>query len=134
MQVESDSVRDGRRHIAVRVTSRRGASDGGLVLPGDIDVTSIRVQGQPLAPSRRQGEPPRWRRITLVGLPPEGAVFVFESRPGRAVELYGYDSSRGIPPALAATVQQRDAVAMPIHGGDTTIAWDRLEVASAPAP
>ena len=134
VQVESDSVRDGRRHIAVRVTSRRGTSDGGLVLPGDIDVTSIRVQGQPLAPSRRQGEPPRWRRITLVGLPPEGAVFGFESRPGRAVELYGYDSSRGIPPALAATVQQRDAVAMPIHGGDTTIAWDRLEVASAPAP
>src|SRR5690606_5029557 len=109
-------------------------SQGGLVLPGDIDVASIRVQGEPLAPSRRPAEPARWRRLTVVGLPPEGAVFAFESTPGRAVELHGYDSSPGIPAVLAGNVRSRDAVAVPIHGGDTTVAFHRFEVAGTPAP
>ena len=134
LQVESDVVRDGRRHVGVRLTSRRGATDGGLVLPGDIAKASIRVQGQPLAPSRGDAQSPRWRRIALVGLSPEGALFEFESTIGRPVELHGYDSSPGVPAALADVVRQRDAVAMPIHGGDSTMAWDRLELATTPEP
>lgn len=132
LQVESDDLRDGRRHIAVRVSSTRGANEGGLMVPGDVDVASIRVQGQPLAPSRWHAEQTRWRRIAVVGLPLEGAVFEFESAPGRDIELYGYDRSAGVPATMATAVRDRDAVAMPIHGGDSTIAWQRIEVASTP--
>lgn len=132
LQIQSDSVRDGRRQIAIRVSSTRAASEGGLVVPGDIDVASIRVQGQLLAPSRWHAEQTRWRRIAVVGLPLEGAVFEFESAPGRDIELYGYDRSAGVPATMATAVRDRDAVAMPIHGGDSTIAWQRIEVASTP--
>ncbi|KIQ96666.1 M28 family peptidase [Lysobacter sp. A03] len=132
LQVESDGIRDGRRHIAIRVTSTRNAKEGGLVLPGDIDVASIRVQGQALAPSRWHAEPTRWRRIALVGLPLEGAVFEFETAPGRNLEVYGYDRSAGLPPVMEPAARARDAVAMPIHGGDSTIAWQRIEVAATP--
>ncbi|QOW21357.1 M28 family peptidase [Novilysobacter avium] len=132
LQVESDIIRDGRREIAIRVSSSRAASEGGLMVPGDIEVSAIRVQGQPLAPSRWHAESTRWRRIAVVGLPPEGAVFEFESAPGREIELYGYDRSAGIPPAMAAELLERDAVAMPIHGGDSTVAWQRIAVAEVP--
>lgn len=132
LRVESDTLIDGKRHIGVRLMSRRDANSGGVVLPGDIEVGSIRVQGEPLAPSRWHSQPTRWRRIALVGLPPEGALFEFEIASGRAVELHGYDSSPGIPDALKDAVSQRDAVAMPIHGGDSTVGWDRLEVESTP--
>ncbi|WP_222564924.1 M28 family peptidase [Novilysobacter antarcticus] len=132
LQVESDGIRHGRRHIAIRVTSTRNAKEGGLVLPGDIDVASIRVQGHALAPSRWHAEPTRWRRIALVGLPLEGAVFEFETAPGRNLEVYGYDRSAGLPPAMEPAARARDAVAMPIHGGDSTIAWQRIEVAATP--
>lgn len=134
LQVESDTVRDGRRHIGVRLASGRGATSGGLVLPGDIDVGSIRIQGERLAPSRWHSQPTRWRRIALVGLPPDGALFEFSSALGRPLELHGYDQSPGVPAELAGIVHQRDAVAVPIHGGDSTVAWQQLEVAATQAP
>ncbi|QOW18866.1 M28 family peptidase [Lysobacter ciconiae] len=132
LQVESDSLRDGRRQIAIRVSSTRASSEGGLMVPGDVDVASIRVQGQALAPSRWHAEQTRWRRITIVGLPPEGAVFEFESAPGREIELFGYDRSAGIPAEMAGALRERDAVAMPVHGGDSTVAWQRMAVAEVP--
>ncbi len=134
LNVDTDTVRDGKRHIGIRLTSRRGATSGGFILPGDIEVSSIRVQGESLAPSRWHSQPTNRRVITLVGLPPEGALFEFDAAPGEAIEVQAYDRSPGIPPELSELVRQRDAVAMPIHGGDTTVAWQQLELSSTPLP
>ena len=131
LQVETDNVIDGRRHVGLRLTSTRGATSGGIVLPGDIDLASIRIQGNPLAPSRWHAQPTLWRGITIVGLPPEGALFEFESPAGRAIDVHAFDRSPGIPTELRKAVQQRDAVAMPIHGGDSTVAWNQLQVRAA---
>ena len=123
-----DIVVDGKRQLRIRLRSDRGAIAGGLVLPGDIDVASIRVQGQALAPSRWHAREVKWRKIDLVGLPDEGASFEFKAPVGQPVMLYGYDRSHGVPASLTEVVSARDAVGMPVHSGDSIWSWELLEL------
>ena len=130
MEVVHDTVREGRRHVQLRLRTTRGATEGGLRLPESVDMGSVRVEGHPLAASRRAWSGP-WRSITVVGLPAEGVLVEFETDPGKTFELYGIDSSPGIPDALARVVRARDAIAVPIHGGDVSLSWTRLELPAA---
>ncbi|HEU4773160.1 MAG TPA: M28 family peptidase [Lysobacter sp.] len=134
LQVEQDVLVDGERRISIRLHSQRGADEAGLLLPGGIDVAGIRVQGQPLAPSRWHKQPVTWRKVALVGLPQDGARFEFRATPGQAVTVYGYDRSHGIPDALADKVRARDAIAMSSGGGDATLSWVSLELPELTAP
>lgn len=134
LQVEQDIVVDGERRIGIRLHSQRGANEAGVLLPGNIDVASIRVQGQRLAPSRWHAQTVKWRKVALVGLPDEGALFEFRTMPGQDVALYGYDRSHGIPDALADSIRARDAIAMPSGGGDATLSWASLELPGSTAP
>lgn len=130
VEVVGDTVREGRRHLQLRLRSMRGAIEGGLRLPQSADMASVRVQGHPLAPSRHGRSGP-WRSITVVGLPSEGVLVEFESDPGEAIELYGLDSSPGIPDALASVAHARDAIGVPVHDGDVSLSWTRLELPAA---
>lgn len=131
LRAESDEVaRNGNRHVRVRLQSRRGAEEVGLVLPGDVDIASIRVQGQPLAPSRWHAQKVEWRKVAVVGVPAEGVVFEFALAAGASREVHGYDRSRGLPAAMDKVIRARDAVAVPSGGGDATLAWTTADLAA----
>src|SRR3546814_20681708 len=55
----------------------------------------------------------------------------FGTGPAEAVTLYGVGVSPCIPAPLAEVVSVRDAIAVPIHGGDITVSWTRLQIAPA---
>ncbi|MGV8941713.1 MAG: M20/M25/M40 family metallo-hydrolase [Lysobacter sp.] len=134
LQVEQDDLVDGERRLRVRLRSPRGADEVGLLLPGNIDVSTIRVQGQPLAPSRWHAQTVTWRKVALVGVPDEGALFEFTAAAGQDVALYGYDRSHGIPEALIGQVRARDTIAMPSGGGDATLSWTSLALPASTVP
>lgn len=129
VEVLDDTVHEGRRHLQLRLRSTRGAVEGGLRLPDSVDMTTLRIDGQALAASRHAW-PATWRSIAVIGLPAEGVLVEFDAEVGEAIELYGIDVSAGIPEPLADVVRARDRIAVPIHGGDISMAWTRLELAA----
>lgn len=131
IEIVRDTVRAGRRQVQLRLRSTRGATEGGLRLPGSVALDSVRVAGQALAAPRRP-QSGSFRSITIVGLPAEGALVDFETANDGPIELYGLDSSPGIPAALADIVRARDRIAVPIHGGDSSVAWTRLVLPNTP--
>ena len=132
VEIVSDTVKAGRRHLQLRLRSARGASEGGLRLPGSVDLASVRVDGHPLQAPRRGPLPPApFRAVSMVGMAPQGVLFDFEAGADETIELYGVDSTPGIPAALAGVVRARDGIAVPIHKGDTSVAWTRLVIPPA---
>lgn len=131
--IEQREVIGDRQRLQVRLRSARGAATGGLMLPGTVDLASVRIDGQPLAKSRwhARSEQP-WRGIAVVGLEGDGAVFTFEL-PLDAREFHAYDRSHGLPAGLEAARAARDAIGVPIGGGDAAIAWTTVELAPAPS-
>jgi len=127
IEVVRDEVKNGRRHLQLRLSSARGATEGGLRLPGSVDLASVRIDGQPLLPARHgAARQTPFRAISRIGLPAQGVMVEFNAKAGVPIELYGVDSSPGIPAALAEVVRARDSIAVPIHNGDTSVAWTRL--------
>lgn len=127
IDVVSDAVKNGRRHVQLRVSSMRGATEGGLRLPATVDMTSIRIEGLPLLPARHGAVAAApFRAISRIGLPAQGVLVEFKAKAGVPIEVYGVDSTPGIPAALADVVRNRDTVAVPIHSGDITVTWTRL--------
>jgi hypothetical protein len=132
LEIVSDTVEAGRRHVQVRLRSTRGAVAGGLRIPGTIDFATVRVDGQALlAPRHGPGAAPPFRQVQRIGLPAQGVLFAFEAEPGQAIELYGVDSTRGVPGEVGKAVRGRDQVGVPIHGGDVSLAWTRVELPEA---
>ena len=133
IEIVRDSVSAGRRHVQLRLRSMRGATEAGLRLPGHVDMASVRIDGQPLQPARHEPSAPApFRGISMIGLPAWGMLIDFEVGANEAIELYGVDSSAGIPAALADVVRARDRIAVPIHNGDTSLAWTRLVLPPTP--
>ncbi|WP_052101353.1 M20/M25/M40 family metallo-hydrolase [Novilysobacter arseniciresistens] len=128
--IEQREVVGERQRLQVRLRSARGATTGGLMLPGTVDLGSVRVDGQPLATSRWHAGSEPWRGISVVGLEADGAVFVFEL-PLDAGPLHAFDRSHGLPAALDAATAARDAIGVPIGGGDAAIAWTTIELPQA---
>jgi hypothetical protein len=127
IDVVSDTVENGRRHVQVRLISARGAPEGGLRLPASVDFTSVRIDGQPLLPARHGAQAAaKFRAISRIGLPAQGVLVEFNAKAGMPIELFGVDSSPGLPAALADVVRARDGIGVPIHSGDTSVAWTRL--------
>lgn len=132
IEIVRDTVRAGRRHLQLRLRSMRGATEAGLRLPGDLDMTSVRVDGQPLVAARH--EPPAaapFRAISRIGLPPGGVLIEFTVDAKDDIELHAVDSTPGIPAAMADVVRARDRIGVPIHNGDTSLAWTRLLLPAA---
>jgi len=133
IEIVRDSVSAGRRHLQLRLRSTRGATEAGLRLPGHVDMASVRIDGQPLMPARHEPSAPApFRGISMIGLPAGGMLIEFEAGADAAIELYAVDSSPGIPASLADVVRARDRIAVPIHNGDTSLAWTRLALPPAP--
>lgn len=132
IEIVSDTLLADRRHLQVRLRSMRGATEGGLRLPGNVDMGSVRIDGQPLVAARRaRPTVAPFQAISRIGLPVEGVLIDFSVAARDDIELYAVDATPGIPPAMADVVRARDRIGVPIHGGDTSLAWTRLLLPAA---
>ena len=129
VEVLRDEVRGDRRHVELRLRSARGATQGGLRLPASVDFGSVRVDGVALVPPRHDA-PARaaYRGVTRIGLPADGVRIAFEGGTEAPLVLYAVDSSPGLPQELVNVAKARDAIAVPIHGGDSSLAWAKVEL------
>jgi hypothetical protein len=84
-----------------------------------------------LDPRHGPAAPSPYRSVSRIGLPEDGVLIAFQADPGQALELYGVDSSRGVPAELAKVVRGRDGIGVPIHGADASLAWTRLALPKA---
>jgi hypothetical protein len=129
IDVVADETRGDRRHVQLRVRSQRGSTEAGLRLPGAIDFATVTVDGEKLqAPRHEAPAASAYHGVSRIAMGPEGALFAFEADAGEAIELYAVDLTHGLPEELAGVVRARDAVAVPIHNGDTTLAWTKLSL------
>jgi len=127
LELASHEAGDGAQRVVVRVASRRGARELGLVVPGSVALDTVRIDGQPLAPSRWHADAAQWRQLTVAGAPAGGVTFELELPPG-PVTLHAFDRSNGLPSAFDPLVRARDAIGVPVGNGDTTLALARLEL------
>jgi len=130
--IESHEVLGDRQRLQVRLRSPRGSLEGGLMLPGSVDLGSVRVNGQPLAASRWHADSEPWRRISVVGLAAEGALIAFELPVG-AAHFHAFDRSHGLPTQMSDVIAVRDGIGVPIGSGDVSIAWATVPFPKATA-
>ncbi|MEA2690786.1 MAG: hypothetical protein QOJ16_173 [Acidobacteriota bacterium] len=122
----------GRRHVRLRLTSRRGAASMLLVIPPAAQAEVIRVAGQEVPPApagrRAQQGPDGFRVLTLFAPPASGVeVEVVLGAPGHE-EWTLIDRSPGLPPAGAALLSARPAEAAQVQDGDLTLVTHKARV------
>lgn len=115
--VEQDEVREGRRRLAIRLRSRRGASVLRALLAADAPLTALRVDGRSLP---AQEIPPGDLRLVLHGFGVEGVVVELELEGAAPVELDLADQSWGLPEELLPAPRPEDLIPTPGWLTDST--------------
>jgi Peptidase family M28 len=112
----------GRRRVALRIRSSRGADEVGLIIPRPTGVVTARVQGIAVPPRVKPSPASTVKAYTLVGPPFEGGTFELELAYTGAVTIYYFDASPGLPTELQFEAI-RDPTTSPFGDGDASIAW-----------
>jgi hypothetical protein len=133
LQVLDSAVAGGKRHLRLRLVSRRGAASGTVLVPVRANPTAVRIDGHPLPAAdprrpRPQSGPPGWLSFSNVTLPPAGFELDMMLDDTGPLELYGFDTSFGLPPAGAGLLAARPPWAVPLQQGDTTLVSRRLKI------
>ena len=123
-QVITDRVDGDRHRVELRLLPAHPGDDLTLHLPDGVEKASVRVEGEALSDSRW----PWWHVVTSIATPASGVTIAFEAPANAPWVLYLVGESRGLPPAVADSTVARDAIATPIHGGDRTAGWRKLEM------
>jgi len=119
------------RHIRATLRSPRGASEATLLLPPQVGLESVDVEGQ-----RVPEQQPRevrwnngWRVYTCRDLPPQGCTLemVFSGAPPAEVAIQ--DVSPGLPQQARALLTARPTSATTIQSGDVTVVTRRVRLA-----
>ena len=116
----------GNRQMRLLVQPQRAVASLTVLLPGSVPGDSVRVFDTPL--SHPPADPGQWRSVRLIGIPAAGLRLHFTLPAASQRTVYAYDSTPGLPAAAHAHKAARDAVAVPIHGGDATVGWSRIEL------
>ncbi|HEY6321840.1 MAG TPA: M28 family peptidase [Thermoanaerobaculia bacterium] len=133
LQLLESTVAGGKRHLRLRLVSRRGAPVGTLVVPARARPTAVRIDGQPVPETGwRSGKPQAgadgWLFFSDATLPAAGCELDLELDESGPVELYALDQSLGLPASGAALIAARPPTAVPIQQGDTTMLSRRLKI------
>jgi hypothetical protein len=121
-------VRAGKRTLAIRVRSLRGAQRVALMFRTTRTVDSIRVNDvlPPASPRRNAGLAPGWYRVVIRGVEAEVEIV---TRGTETIDIVALDYSFGLPPAGDAIVRARNAAnAVTSDDGDMTIAMKKGRV------
>ncbi|HEV7514992.1 MAG TPA: hypothetical protein VGR07_01700, partial [Thermoanaerobaculia bacterium] len=132
LAVLGETSEGGKRHVRLRLTSRRGAAVLILVIPQAAEPESIRVAGRevPAAPAGRHAMQQRggFQPVVVSAVPPEGVeIDVVLGAPGHE-EWTLLDRSPGLPPVGATLVAARPAEAVQSQDGDATVVSRKLRI------
>jgi hypothetical protein len=135
LAVLADSVVDGKRHLRLRLTSRRGAPVGTVLIPPEAKVESVQVDGETLPmgfggkPGAARRPPQRgWQNVIYHTLPPQGGVLdiVLDATP--PTDWYVFDRSYDLPPSAQALVAARPKTVAALQDGDGTLVSRKVRI------
>jgi hypothetical protein len=123
----------GKRHLRLRLQSRRGSRIGTLWVPVRAQPEAVTIEGHAVPETGwRRGKPPwrpsDWRQYSDVTLPPEGCEMQLVLGETGPLELYAMDVTPGLPPSGAALLAARPPAAVPQQQGDTTLVSRKLRL------
>ncbi|MBV6415821.1 MAG: hypothetical protein CMLOHMNK_00342 [Steroidobacteraceae bacterium] len=129
VQIDEDIERDGRRIVRGEVRSRRPTWQLGLAFPADAPVLGLRVADQVVLESAATDA----RVVRLQGAGVEPVRFEITARPRAALTVIAFDTGAMIAdPQARAMLARRPANAAPLHGGNQSIVFSRLTLATPP--
>lgn len=114
------------RRLWLHLQSRRAARALFLILPTSAK-PEVRVEQNTLELPARAGDS-SWRMIRIVKPPDAGVHIEIELDTRDPMVFYVADGSDQLPLEFAAVVAARNAVAVPAHRGDRTIAWRKVQL------
>jgi hypothetical protein len=132
LAVLGETNEGGKRHVRLRLTSRRGAGVVTLVIPLAAEPESIRVAGEeiPAAPAGRRAPrlPGNFRIVNVSGVPPEGVEVEVVLGGAGHEEWTLADRSPGLPPVGASLLAARPADAAQNQDGDGTVVTHKVRI------
>lgn len=133
LQVLESSVVGGKRHLRLRLASRRGALIGTVWVPARANPESVTIEGHqvPMTGGRHgkpQWGPADWLQFSDVTLPPAGCELDMVLGDAGPFELHASDSTPGLPPAAAALLAARPPTAVQLQQGDTTLVSRKVKI------
>jgi hypothetical protein len=133
LQVLESAVAGGKRHLRLRLMSRRGARIGAVWMPVRANPEAVTIDGHPVpATGWRLGKPPwdpsDWRSYSDVTLPAAGCEMDMVLGDAGPLELYAVDVTPGLPSSGAALLAARPPAAVPQQQGDTTLVSRKVKI------
>ena len=125
--VLEDSQAGGKRHLRLRLVSRRGASIGTIYVSKAAQLESIALDGQPI-PGKAWRPKEEWRPYTNLTLPAQGSELLLVLGNTQPIDWYALDRTYGLPPSGQALLAARPKDAVPIQDGDVTLVSRKVKI------
>ncbi|MDP9121024.1 MAG: hypothetical protein M3O15_06595, partial [Acidobacteriota bacterium] len=126
LQVLASSIAAGKRHLKLRLMSRRGAPVATLLLPASSHPMGVKIDGHsvPADPTDKRGVPRApldWQAYTDLTLPAAGCELEMDLDGTGPIAAFVTDTSSGLPPSATPLLAARSARQTPIQDGDLTV-------------
>jgi Peptidase family M28 len=134
LAVLADSATGGQRHLRLRLTSGRGARVATLMIPPQVTLSSVRVDGEavPLGGGGKAGAPGRpagwWQPITYLTVPAQGAILDVVLDTTEPNDWYVYDRTYDLPPSGQAVKAARPGWSAALQDGDGTLVSRKVRI------
>jgi hypothetical protein len=128
LRVLGDDVRQGRRHLRVRLASARGAPELTLMVAPEHELAAVHLQDQVLDPGKLRRWAHGWQGYSFRDVPPEGVELELVLARAGPVELAVVDRAPWLPPSFERVRQVRGSSAVPVFRGDGWMITRRLRL------
>lgn len=135
LAVLADSTSGGQRHLRLRLTSARGARAATVLIPSQVKVSSVQVDGEavPLdGGGKKPGASGRpagwWLPITYLTVPAQGAILDVVLDTTEPNDWYVYDHTYDLPPSAQGVKAARPAWSAALHDGDGTFVSRKVRI------
>ena len=125
LAVLADSIAGGQRHLRLRLTSGRGARVAAVLVPPQVTLSSVRLDGQevPLGGGAKKPGAPgrpadRWQPILDLTVPAQGAILDVVLDTTAPSDWYVYDHTYDLPPSAQGVKAARPNWAAARQDGD----------------
>jgi hypothetical protein len=125
------------RQVRALLTSDRGAPVALLMIPRSAKLESMSIDGRPVdlgsvprmgGPRGGGGQPPEYRGVQIMTLPPDGAEIVLLLGERAPQEWYVSDRTYGLPPFADALQKVRPPATVRSQDGDTTLVTRKVRI------
>ncbi|HEX4959215.1 MAG TPA: M28 family peptidase [Thermoanaerobaculia bacterium] len=132
LAVVEDAVVEGKRHLRLHLTSKRGALVGSVAIPPAARIESVKLDGHAFAILEQglagSGAMAGWRFFSSFTLPPGGSDLEVVLGATEPQEWYAIDRSFGLPPSAQAMVAARPKNAVTIQDGDLVVVSRKVKI------